>query len=79
MKKAIAYDKVLFFEDDPIIHRNLGYSAVIKKVLSRGNAIILIPNTPQNKAIWEGSKLPMIIKAQNIIKHFKHDIYTLNL
>lgn len=78
-KPYLALDKALFFVNDPIVHRNLGYTAVIKKILARGNAVIEIPHTPQNKAIWDDCKLPMIIKAKEVIKHFKHEILTLNL
>jgi len=70
MKKAIALDKTVFFEGDKIIHRSLGYTATLKKVYSRGNALIEIPDTPQNQAIWEGSKLPMSFKALNIVNGF---------
>jgi hypothetical protein len=74
MQKAIALDKCIFFTGDKIIHKNLGYTATIKKCYSRGNALIEIPDTPQNKATWQGSKLPMTFKAINIVKHFKHQI-----
>lgn len=78
-KPYLALDKALFFVNDPIVHKNSGYTAVIKKILARGNAVIEIPNTAQNKAIWDGCKLPMTIKAQQVIKHFKHEILILNL
>jgi len=77
--KAIALDKALFFEGDPIIHKNLGYSATIKKVCRRGNAIIEIPDTPANALIWGRESLPKRFKALDIVKHFKHDTFTLNL
>lgn len=76
-KKYIALDKALFFVNDPIIHRRLGYTAVIKRILARGNAIIEIHNTPENQAIWaclKDSKGAYQIKAVNIVKHFKHQL-----
>lgn len=72
--KAIALDKALFFVGDGIIHKNLGYSATIKKICRRGNAIIEIPDTPANQAIWKGVSLPKSFKALNIVKHFKHQL-----
>lgn len=76
-KPYLALDKALFFVNDPIVHRRLGYTAVIKKILSRGNAIIEIPNTPSNCLIWhclKDSKGAYQIKATNLIKHFKHQL-----
>ena len=62
--------------------KNLGYTAVIKRFLARGNAIIEIPNSPENCLIWaslKDSKGAYQIKATNITKHFKHQPLTLNL
>lgn len=73
--KTFALGSVIFNIGGIIEHRNLGYTAVIKKFYKHGNALIEIPNTPENKAIWEGCKLPKTFKAINIAKHFKHQIY----
>lgn len=74
--KTFALDTLILTVGDTIIHRNLGYTAVIKNLTARGNGTVEIPDTPQNRAIWESSKLPKVIKANNIPKFFKKQILT---
>lgn len=72
--KYIALDSIIFEVGQTIIHKNLGYSATIKKICRRGNAIIEIPDTPANSLIWKGVSLPKSFKALNIAKTFKHQL-----
>lgn len=73
--KTFALDSVIFNTGQTIIHKNLGYTAKILNLYKRGNALLEIPDTPENSRIWEGCKLPKTFKAINIAKHFKHQIY----
>lgn len=73
-RKHIALDSIIFELGETIVHKNLGYTATIKRICRRGNAIIEIPDTHQNALIWGGNKLPMTFKALNIAKHFKHQL-----
>lgn len=79
--ETFALNTVIFKTGGIIIHKNLGYTAKILNLYKRGNALIEIPNTPENSRIWEGCKLPKTFKAINIAKHFKHQVYapTINL
>lgn len=72
--KTFALGSIIFEIGGIIEHRNLGYTAKILKLYKRGNALIEIPNTPENGLIWGGNKLPMTFKALNLAKHFKHQI-----
>jgi hypothetical protein len=81
-KKYFALNTIIFEKGQTIQHKNLGYTAVIKRFLAHGNALIEIPNTPENQRIWaclKDSKGAYQIKATNLAKHFKHQILTLNL
>lgn len=81
-KKYLALNTLIFERGQTIVHCNLGYTAKIIKFYARGNALIEIPNTPENCLIWQSlkdSKGAYRIKATNIAKHFKHEILILNL
>lgn len=73
-KKYMALDRIIFEQGETIVHKNLGYTAKIVKFYSRGNALIEIPDTPENRIVWKDCKLPMTFKAINIAKHFKHQL-----
>lgn len=68
--KTLALTYLVLNVGDKIEHKTLGYTAIIKK-LNKWSAHVEIPDTPQNQIIWEGYKLPKIIKAKHIPKHFK--------
>lgn len=61
--------------NDWMVHRELGYTAQIKKLYKSGKGDMLIPYTTENQAIWKGYELPKTIKANMIAKHFKQQIY----
>lgn len=73
-RKYIALDYVIFEVGQTIVHKNLGYTAVIKRTCRRGNAIIEIPDTVQNSLVWKGESLPKTFKAFNIARTFKHQL-----
>lgn len=76
-KKYMALDRIIFEQGETIVHKNLGYTAKIVKFYSRGNALIEIPDTPENRQIWQSlqhSQGAYTIKATNIAKHFKHQL-----
>ena len=63
--------------NDIIEHKTSGYLAKIIK-FHRGTKVdIEILDTPPNRVIWAGYKLPQTIKADKIAKHFKHQPLTL--
>lgn len=74
--KTFALDTLILTVGDTIIHRNLGYTAVIKSLTKKGNGNVEIPNTAHNSRIWRGIKLPYTIKATNIPKFFKKQVLT---
>lgn len=71
--ETFALSHIIFKTGDTIIHRNLGYTAKILKLYSRGNALIEIPITPDNIRIW--NQIPKPFKALNIAKTFKKQVY----
>jgi hypothetical protein len=75
MPKTFALDYLILTVGDTIVHRRLGYTAVIKSLNSRGNGVIEIPISPENTIVWNGYKLPMTIKVKNIVKSFKKQVY----
>lgn len=75
--KTLNLKYVSFKVGDYIVHKSLGYTAIIKKFYRGTKVDIEIIDTPENRKIWETSGLPYIVKADKIAKSFKHSPLTL--